>query len=585
MIQKLAKLGEIIPDGMFPDNPLGLNREYEVDDIVFLEFRLSDDKWRFEGLSIEKYSKSYVDKYLMKSAKGRQTSEFPTIDIFSIDGLKYDDKIDLINSKYGKKLIYILAKHSPLFDGIIEKLENNAEVINQIKDRLIDFQRFALSVKLNGNYIGEYPEFQDVLKKLKTSAGKKDYYEFGGRKYEGHNKLCSITIDIESTVWGYVSPYKFYAVKTEIGSVPGGFDARKAWKNYPVSPAGATYLERADKFIKQYLSFRFCGYNYFLIPERVLNRGSEDDFLEYIRGFKKFCLNRQGESNNTLEEDLLELLKEDDNSVNYTLFFYEKNNSEFKILASIEDVFPSYASKIFEAKKASEDHSIFKGLKRKNEFYDLEFAFSHIKEFVPEQGAFLEIIRSIFMQKNIDFQYLLGHIVSKLRTNFANGELYQTTVLKAFLILKLLQKLNLIQQTETSDGVTIDNKYEAFFKEHNEFFGSATKKAVFLEGVLTQLLLSIQYQERKATPFRSRLNSLKINEKIVKRLLPEVIEKLEQYGKNYYRKLEEMISYYLLQAKFDISDNEISFYFTMGMNLAGQFKTNENEGIKNSKGE
>lgn len=181
------------------------------------------------------------------------------------------------------------------------------------------------------------------------------------------------------------------------------------------------------------------------------------------------------------------------------------------------------------------------------------------------------------MQKSIDFDYLLGRMVNRFQADFANDELYLTTPLKSFLILKMLQKLTLIQQTKTTDGVIMDNKYENFFEEHDEFFSSATKKAVFLEGVLAQKLLNIQYQERKATPFRNRLNSLKMKEKIIKRLLPEITEKLEQYDKNYYRELEEVISEYLLHAKFEISDDELSFYFTMGMNLANKFKTEEKE--------
>ncbi|MCH2450229.1 MAG: TIGR02556 family CRISPR-associated protein [Gracilimonas sp.] len=582
MIQKLAKLGKIVPKDMFPDNPLGLNREYEVEDIVFLEFESGDYGWEFEGLTIEKYSKTYADKYLMKSAKGRKTSEFPTIDVYAVDGFKNEDgKIDLVQSKYGNKITYILAKHSPLFDEIIEEIENNDDVKKEMEHRLLDFSRFALSIKLNGFYIGEYPGFQEVVQQLKDKSGKKDYYLFNKKKYEAHEKLCSITNSIEPTIWGYVSPYKFYAVKTEYAAVPGGFDATQAWKNFPVSPRGAEYLERADKFIQEYLNFRFCGYNYFLLPERILEIGDEQEFLEYLMEFKKFCLARENKSNTQLEEDLLELLEEGNNSANYTLFFYEKNNSEFKILASIEDIFPSYASTIVGAKKESENHEIFRGLTRKKEKYNLKFFFSYIKEFVPEQAAFLEIVRAIFMQKSIDYDYLLQRMVTKFRVDFANNELFTVTVLKAILILKLLSKLELIELTKTNEQTIMENIYEEFFEEHAEFFNSensATKKAVFLEGVLAQFLLNIQYQDRKATPFRSRLNSLKLKEKHIKRLLPEIIEKLEQYDKNYYRDLEETISHYLLSAKFDLSDNEISFYFTMGMNLAKEFKsTKENE--------
>jgi CRISPR-associated protein Csh1 len=124
------------------------------------------------------------------------------------------------------------------------------------------------------------------------------------------------------------------------------------------------------------------------------------------------------------------------------------------------------------------------------------------------------------------------------------------------------------------------NNFEEFFEE-NPIFDDETKKAMFLEGVLAQKLLNIQYSERNATPFRSRLNGLKIDEKIAKRLLPEIINKLEEYEKNYYRKLEETIGEYLVKSNFShYSVDELSYYFALGMVLSKYFgteKENKNE--------
>jgi len=579
MIQKLAKLGKIIPENMFPDNPLGLNLDFEMDYIVFLEFNHQNEQWQFNGVTIEEFKKSHSDKYLIQTSSGNFTPEFPSFPVYDFNDLKDDEAADINfkESKVGKRVLRCLKKYQKQFDGIKNHLIENENVKKELKEKTVDLDQALLSFKLDGSYIGDSKWLEKKISNI-ADAGAKENYTFNNKKYEATDKLCSITNNVESTIWGFVSPYNFYAVKTELGSVPGGFDARIAWKNFPVSPKGAEYLARAEQFLKEYLRFRFCGINYFLVPERVLDIGDEGEFLDYIQDFKRFCLSRENGSNNRLEEDLIDLMKEKDNSASYTLFFYEENNAEFKILASVEDVFPSYTEKISSVKKSSENHQMFKGLKRKKEKYNLNFAFSHIKEFIPEQAGFLEIVRSIFMQKPIDYDFLMGRVVNKFQIDYANEELYHSTPLKAFLLLKFIQKLNLIKQTKTSDMVTMENKYEKFFDEHADFFNaSATKKAVFLEGVLAQKLLNIQYQERGATPFRNRLNSLKISERIIKRLLPEMIEKLEQYNKNYYRELEEIISSYLLSAKFELSDDELSFYFTMGMNLAGQFKTEQKE--------
>ena len=48
-----------------------------------------------------------------------------------------------------------------------------------------------------------------------------------------------------------------------------------------------------------------------------------------------------------------------------------------------------------------------------------------------------------------------------------------------------------------------------------------------------------------------------------------MINKLEEYDKNYYRNLEEAIGKYMLKSSFsEYTVDEISFYFTLGMTLA-----------------
>ena len=118
-------------------------------------------------------------------------------------------------------------------------------------------------------------------------------------------------------------------------------------------------------------------------------------------------------------------------------------------------------------------------------------------------------------------------------------------------------------------------KIMSFFSRFGDFFDSDAKKVIFLEGVLTQKLLNIQYQERNATPFRIKLKGLNLDERQVKKLLPEIQNKLEEYGKNYYRTLESIISKYFVSAGdgWKISNDEISFYFVLGMNLSYIFKT------------
>ena len=106
-------------------------------------------------------------------------------------------------------------------------------------------------------------------------------------------------------------------------------------------------------------------------------------------------------------------------------------------------------------------------------------------------------------------------------------------------------------------------------------YDSPLKRAVFLEGVLAQKLLNIQQVERGSQPFFARLNGLNINRKIFERILPEIHTKLTEYDKFFphYRRLSEAISAYTVACEpkdWKLTDDEYSFYFTLGMSLAKQ---------------
>ena len=117
-------------------------------------------------------------------------------------------------------------------------------------------------------------------------------------------------------------------------------------------------------------------------------------------------------------------------------------------------------------------------------------------------------------------------------------------------------------------------KLEAVFTSFPEFFNRNSTRAAFIIGALTQLLLNIQYTERGATPFRTKLQGLRLDQRKVSALLPEIQNKFEEYSKNYYRELEKFASEYLIQAGNDwgLSKDEVSFCFVLGMNLASYLK-------------
>ena len=119
---------------------------------------------------------------------------------------------------------------------------------------------------------------------------------------------------------------------------------------------------------------------------------------------------------------------------------------------------------------------------------------------------------------------------------------------------------------------------EKFLGEYGEAFDTLDKKAAFLEGVLVKFLLDVQYANRKSTPFMTKLHGLKLDETKIKILLPEIVEKLREYDIS-YPWLEELTSKYLVEADatgWNLSKDEISYYFVLGLCLGGLFKDKEN---------
>jgi CRISPR-associated protein Csh1 len=119
--------------------------------------------------------------------------------------------------------------------------------------------------------------------------------------------------------------------------------------------------------------------------------------------------------------------------------------------------------------------------------------------------------------------------------------------------------------------------FDSLFARFGKSLNAPEKRGIFLLGALTQLLLNKQWQDRGAKPFMKKLKSLKMDERDIKALLPEVQNKLEEYdsfdkGK---RVIAEEMSKHLLEAGegWKMSVDEINYYFANGMNLYDEIAT------------
>jgi CRISPR-associated protein Csh1 len=617
MINKMYALHPHIPPEIISkfENAYGLRIEPIPDGkVITLCFESQDDGFKLTNSGLSDYdSERNLTDIFFCNVKGNAVSLFPSLYISENDMKKEGDYST--ESKSYDKILRILrnnVKVNPDLQGLLDLFTSEADTVFAEMDQYLNNQKkelFVLTLEIDGLSIGRSPLYESIRDKA-AEEYYKDYYTLSNKTVEGSDLACSMCFEPKEKLWGYVSVYNFYTSKTDLAPIAGGLRKELAHNNFPVCPGCAKKLKQLKPVVDQYFAFRFCGFDYLLIPEYIAG-SSEEETMDLIVDIMvsqfaaqpgelldtrlgSFTLGKRKKIVDSNSKEVFDYLAETKNTAAYTMLFYAENKNEFKLLSTVENVFPSQFKDIFAAKERAESHAVFKDLpgKKGEANYDLSFRFDLLREFLPVASkiegdfskSFLETTRSIFKQEQISYSFLLQIIVDVIRRRFTNEDNYGLSARKAFLILKFLNYLGCIKPNKhkVQKEVNVNAIYEEFFAEHQDFFDTNAKKSVFMTGVLTQHLLDIQFTDRGAAPFRNRLNGMKLNPALVNRIFTEAIEKLEQYDKNFYRELQSDIAKLMITGGLeDLSNDEISYFFTLGMTLNKQFKTKKPEETEN----
>jgi len=635
MIEAIKEIGEyaLKKEGKNIGNPIDMveilidnpesnpkNRSYKYILLILLE--KANGGYEYKGIDIEEYDSRKLDKYLYKQGSSNGPDITPTSRITRVKedgGKKTTFEVKLLSwfKQYNKsvtdKNINFLVKIGNCLrenkEKIIKDLKEKFEAINK-KEKAV------LTLKIDGNYLGDY----DIFKKILLEKSKEKFYSKYGKISKAENKICYVCKEKKAEVYGFASTYSFYTVDKP-GFISGGFQQKDAWKNYPVCLNCALKLEAGKKYMKENLNFNFYGFNYHLIPKFITKTSYEnkEDIFNLIEDWHDPKFREKAKIIKRItddEEEIFDLMSKQSNYLNFNFMFYEApkgyDGAVFNILLYIEDVLPSRLRELFDVKKEVDRINIFKNClvdKNQNKKGEkpLEFNFGILRTFFPRESNegtydkyFLEITNRIFVAKPINYNFIIRFVIQKIRDEFTGDYPTKISTLKGFMLLNYLNKLGVLKNIRCKGVIKmsekgmwenelgkeeIDRKVDDFFERFSDFFENDAKKAVFLEGALAQFLLNIQRlpeirnAEPGKEPFRSRLKGLRLDEKQIKKLLPEIQNKLEEYGKNYYRELESKISKYFVSAGngWGLTNDEISFYFVLGMNLSYLFKKEKQE--------
>jgi CRISPR-associated protein Csh1 len=579
--------------------------------ILTIDFEKKRNQISFIRVSEEEYRKERNSRYLYRFGSSRGTNITPTAMVTDISKT-YPNKIKSWFGQNFSALPYSLGENElqeiqSLNDCLIA---NELEIKKQIEQLLHNIRTNKESALVTivilendqRKYLGDIDLFRTIFIK-KTHASLSQKYNTTSL---GEKKICSVCRERKEEVYGFVSTYNFYTVDKP-GMVSGGFDQSLAWKNYPVCLDCALALERGKKYLNDFSHFKFYGFDYYVIPKPLLSENTEvyDALKIFQTEGNRIKLN---ENYQTLlsdtKEEILNHLSNKENSFLCNILIYQENNNEFKIERYIEDIFPSRLKQLFDAKNAVDSKQIlrslqvpvFKDKKKTGKLQPYEFTFESLYYFFGnDNGAnsyFLDIVSKIFSGKEISYPFILSEITRKIRKTYAQNIPTRESTLRGLALLTYLDELELFGKQKGGStmidqpkSIVIDGssetkkKADAIFEEFPAFFNNPAKRAVFLEGVLCQKLLDIQRYERGASPFRIKLQGLKLDQNKIQALLPQIQNKLEEYKSNYYRNLEQMISTSMIEAGIDwkLSKDEVAFYFVLGMNLANQFVTKKQE--------
>ncbi len=455
-------------------------------------------------------------------------------------------------------------------------------------------------------YVGDYPCFQKCLQQKTAEPG----------EIRRENHVCSVCGKVQPVVYGDVIPGKTLTMYNldKPGYIASGFRRENSWKNFPICRDCAMDLEAGTTYMRQHLSFALGGARYYLIPKliiaqqetlrRVLEefrsgesklKQASDDESKKASTQEKIDALRHAERD--AERRIIRMMGEQSPRIVFDLLFYdEPQKGVIKILQHVQDVAPGRAQVIQEAMEKTDAMVVFrealpainKGSRR-----NIEFSFWQLAQFFKKKDSrtdqtwkqeYLAAVADIFTGKRLGCDALLHQLMQKLRDELLDDEhnqqgktwSFEEWTRRALNTWIFLQKCQVIPTTYGE--VTDMNKSvsDQLFSD-NAAVDTPAKKAIFLTGALTQSLLNIQYRDRGSKPFFKELRGLRLKEEDVKGLFPKIINKLEEYDKNYYIELEQEAATQFARAgsNWDLSIDEINFVFALGMTLSNRIHKKE----------
>lgn len=582
---------------MFP------GKEYNILIIVFkVEKDNENYNCTFEKLDMEKVSDSSYQKYAYRKGSSRGgditfTTKYGDKKLKAISTQQFDKFLSVLkDSTYEDEIVIFSSVKKCLNDSFEQIEEKILEVTNNLEKDIKINLGLSLRIDINGEhkYLNDFQIVKDII----LESGTEDKSKKHGVISEGHNRICSICYEKKETLYGFASPFKYYTTDKE-GFISNFFDQKSSWRNYPICSDCAPAFEEGKNFITSEMRRYFYGKEYYIIPSIFIGDNLEllEKAVKIITSYKYKPADKKQKA---IEDYFFRTIAEEKNYFNIDLLFVEENktNKSIKIKLYLEEIFPSRFRTLFiDVPEKINKFSIYKNAIRvKKEPTDLKFDFGILITFFNDD--FHELINKVFTGKSFNRQSLYDYFMNVIHSNYNKMQtddryvepLYWT-ILKAHMTIAYLQELKClpINKYEFLFGVKMNNNetkrtskfdielFNNFIKENSGFLDADYKVGIFAVGILTKLFMNIQMSNLGGSaPFEKKLKGLNISADSLRNIYVETIQKLNEYDRaSAYKELRDIINdYFTLKSHLikKLSNNEISFYFVAGLEMAHKFK-------------
>ncbi|MEF8848345.1 MAG: TIGR02556 family CRISPR-associated protein [Candidatus Thermoplasmatota archaeon] len=628
MLRALYELGQYMEaneDISKFESLLDLDKLSNCQKIIAIKFNINDEV-KYIGTHVEDYDRSKGRKILYMRGSPRGGDFSPSSKITRLystisEKEKAEDGRDTLQRIWGYGWFKKYGGSSELTKNIMEEYRDKEKKIREEVSKIYEGldtdekDKTILTIKIvkggKEHFVDDFEVFKKKLENVAIENWKNKY----GSNSAGKGKC--ILCQEEKEVAGFAFPFPFYNLDKK-GFAPY-FNLSKSHQRIPICEDCSFYLQLGKNFLENNtFPFRIPfenRLNYYVIPEFILGYHSEKDYSNILSRIEKSKIEEGVDFPLISVEDYITsvVMEEKPSTINLHFLFYTKpQQSQQRIEEFVSDVPPSYLKEINEKIKNLEEGFIFdydnlekidlenyksiriknrKNMKDRGYLESLIFKISPNRKEVSDLSyTGLEYATKILRKDKISYDRLINLFLKETRRRFRQKNYERHYAINSFLFLNFLYRLNLLGgnnvEKEEKFWKTEIKEIDDFFDEYSKAFDKPEKKASFLQGVVTSLFLGVQASKRGNTPFRKKLCGLRLDERKLQRLHSELKNKFIQYDRDLaYRNLRETASMYLIKAEnsgWTVSNDIISYYFSLGLNLGNMFKPSKNkEGEKN----